>query len=472
MSGRKLPASSSPSMSPFSSNSLSLPQIVNSTLYYLLSQYRADWHYTTAPGGLATDGYFGNACWDAETWQSPIFQPFWPGIAAAQSFYRFNRQAAARAYAAQNKYQGLMFPWMTAGSGGESNLAEPFNLLEQHINGDIAVFLINQWDVTKNMTWLKQVGYPLLEGLADFWASRVDWEGGVAHISHVVGPDEYGIGPLYEGVRDSIYTNAAAIAALDNANRARVALGFTENAQWANVSAHIPLLFDPVSQTHPEYAGFPSGNRLNGGKVKQADVIMITYPLNVQVPVAVRRNDLNRYSALYDAKGPAMTSAMEIIGWCQLHNATATATKLTSLLQHTQQPFGVWTESTEPNQHASFTDLGCYNFMTGAAGFVQALTNGFGGLRIRKDRLQLSFFPLSLGAETVHFNYRGLVYQGRKFSASWDGEVASVCRSTVGGGSPKLPVDVSTLFANGQPVPVGPDCVTLKTPSINITTVL
>jgi len=33
-------------------------------------------------------------------------------------------------------------------------------------------------------------------------------------------------------------------------------------------------------------------------------------------------------------------------------------------------PFNVWTESDSEDQHKTLVDMGCYNFLTGAAGFL------------------------------------------------------------------------------------------------------
>ena len=50
---------------------------------------------------------------------------------------------------------------------------------------------------------------------------------------------------------------------------------------------------------HPEYNGYESGwgNMWMGGKVKQADVVLLAYPFGVPMDEATRRNDLVRYEA-------------------------------------------------------------------------------------------------------------------------------------------------------------------------------
>merc|ERR1711871_849310 len=64
----------------------SLAQRINSSIYYLLSQQRDDWSLGTAsPGGLATNGYDGNAFWDSEMWITWPLVQLWPSIGRAQA---------------------------------------------------------------------------------------------------------------------------------------------------------------------------------------------------------------------------------------------------------------------------------------------------------------------------------------------------------------------------------------------------
>ena len=46
----------------------------------------------------------------------------------------------------------------------------------------------------------------------------------------------------------------------------------------------------------------------------------MSYPFNMKKDKDVRVNDLNIYHELYSPDGPAMTSAMESVGWIKLGN--------------------------------------------------------------------------------------------------------------------------------------------------------
>ncbi len=126
---------------------LPLAQAVNTSVYSLLSALRADWPYSTGPGGL-TDGYNGHTFWDMETWMFPPLAALYPSIASSALLYRANRLAGAQIKAAVNGYAGAMFPWEDAFSGLEAQASDgkvgPWGQYEQHISGDIA-FAVQQF---------------------------------------------------------------------------------------------------------------------------------------------------------------------------------------------------------------------------------------------------------------------------------------------------------------------------------------
>ena len=43
---------------------------------------------------------------------------------------------------------------------------------EDHLSADIAISVRQYWRATADKEWLKSVGFPLLQGIADFWVSR------------------------------------------------------------------------------------------------------------------------------------------------------------------------------------------------------------------------------------------------------------------------------------------------------------
>ena len=62
---------------------------------------------------------------------------------------------------------------------------------------------------------------------------------------------------------------------------------------------HIP--FDNKQQIHLEY------EKYNGSDIKQADVVLIGFPLMYSMKKEVRKNDLLFYESRTRVNGPAMT---------------------------------------------------------------------------------------------------------------------------------------------------------------------
>lgn len=105
--------------------------------------------------------------------------------------------------------------------------------------------------------------------------------------------------------------------------------------EWREVAEHLKIPFDQESQYHPEFDGYSKGSNLcltegeivihagrvssqiddnsvffdkhTGHPVKQADTVMLGYPLGLQMSSQIRRNDLEAYEPVTDPNGPAMT---------------------------------------------------------------------------------------------------------------------------------------------------------------------
>jgi trehalose/maltose hydrolase-like predicted phosphorylase len=193
---------------------------VRSGLYGLLSSIRAGGEDSITPVGLSSDNYAGLIFWDAEIWMYPSLLLMHPQIAESVIEYRRKTAAGARANAESLGYQGLFYPWTSAGTGdldSECHSVDPPHCVTQiHLQGDIALATWQYYLATGDTEWLRSEGWPLLQGIAEFWAGRVTDNGdGSYSITNVAGPDEYS-----NGVTDGVYTNAVAATALRQATRA------------------------------------------------------------------------------------------------------------------------------------------------------------------------------------------------------------------------------------------------------------
>lgn len=307
-----------------------LQKSLNASLYAIRSSIRADWPYGLSPGGLASNGYSGHTFWDQETWMWPPLLMLDPTCAASALEYRFNRMDHAHSKAIQagtdnhasSGGQGqlslssdaLMFPWESCLTGAEVQNSNgkigPWGEYEQHISGDIALAVRQYYYASGDKDWLRSRGFPLVKGIADFYAKRAvpNNESGRYDINIVMGPDEYAY-----PVNNSAYTNAVATIALDFATEAAGVLWQQADPLWSTVASGLRTLL--VNETvpnrpdlqggyHPEYQGFPKDP--SNPKVKQADTVMLSFPLGVDMQPEVLSNDLDFYDGVTDPNGPAM----------------------------------------------------------------------------------------------------------------------------------------------------------------------
>ncbi len=337
---------------------------VHSAMYHLYSFVREGTSYSPSPMGLSGLGYNGHVFWDAELWMFPAMLLLHPEMAKSMVEYRYERLKQAQHNAFAHGYKGAMYPWESAGTGNEETpvwaLSGPF---EHHITADVAIAAWNYFAVTQDTAWLKEKGFPVIKACADFWVSRVEKNGpGKYDIKNVVAADEWA-----ENVDDNAFTNAAAKANLQYAIMASNILKEKANPDWADVEKNIPILklSNGVTSEHAAYAG---------GKIKQTDVNLLSYPLKEITDPAQIKKDLEYYESRIGEGSPAMTHAIFAVLYARAGNGPkAWQAFQEAHIPNKKNPFGVLSESaggTNPY------------FATGAGGFLQIMLFGFGGLEI------------------------------------------------------------------------------------------
>jgi protein-glucosylgalactosylhydroxylysine glucosidase len=333
-------------------------------LYHLYSFAREGTAYSLSPMGLSGLGYNGHVFWDTELWMYPPLLVLQPGIAKSILEYRFQRLEAAKQNAFSHGYKGAMFPWESSDEGTEDTpvwaLTGPF---QHHITGCVGWAFWKYYQVTKDKIWLRDRGYPVLREVADFWASRVERKGpGKYEINNVIGANEW-----QENIDNNAFTNGMAITVLRFAAQAARELGITPDPDWEHVAQNIPILKFPDGVTR-ENATY------DGVDIKQADVNLLSYPLEIVSDRAQVEKDLKYYEARMSPEGPAMGNSVLSTLYARLGNPEkAYELFLKCYKPNEVPPFGVLAETaggTNPY------------FATGAGGTLQAVIFGFGGLNI------------------------------------------------------------------------------------------
>lgn len=333
-------------------------------LYHLYSFARAGSAYSLSPMGLSGLGYNGHVFWDAELWMYPPLLMLQPDIARSLLEYRYQRLEEAKQNAFAHGYEGAMFPWESADDGSEATpvwaLTGPF---QHHITGCIAWAHWKYYQATGDKDWLLARGWPVIKAAAEFWVSRVDRTGpGEYDINNVIGANEW-----QENVDNNAFTNGIAITTLRYATEAASVLGLEADPDWEHVAQNIPILNFPDGTTK-------ENRTYDGAEIKQADVNLLAYPIELVADPAQINQDLEFYAPRMSPLGPAMGNAILSV----LHNQLGDAEMAEKLYANSYKPnevppFGVIAETaggTNPY------------FATGAGGMLQAVLAGFGGLRI------------------------------------------------------------------------------------------
>jgi len=267
-------------------------------------------------------------------------------------------------------------------------------------------------------------GWDVVRGVAEFWCSRVEWspEEEKYHLKGVMPPDEY-----HSGVNNSVYTNVLVQNSLRFAAALAQDLGQPVPSEWLAVADKIKVPFDPMRNFHPEFDGYQPGE-----EVKQADVVLLGYPIPFHLSPHIRRKNLEIYEAVTSPKGPAMTWSMFAVGWMELKDPWRARDLLERSFANIAEPFKVWTENADGS--------GAVNFLTGMGGFLQAALFGFTGFRI--TRAGVTFDPMCLAGVSGVCIY-GVSYQGSKLDFSFsEGSVTIEVKAQAGPWAPLLEAEL------------------------------
>jgi len=148
-----------------------------------------------------------------------------------------------------------------------ADIGNQFNVREKHTGADIAVLTKLFWDATEDSS--EDIS-ELVSGIYDFYLSISTLKDKKFSIKNIVPPDEYAIGRfiqgkyIYEGVDDSVFTNAAVSETCQFASRISETLGINNDKidDWKEFADNLVILEadGPNGSYHPEYDGFPKGN--------------------------------------------------------------------------------------------------------------------------------------------------------------------------------------------------------------------
>uniref|UniRef100_A0ABM5F8B9 Protein-glucosylgalactosylhydroxylysine glucosidase n=1 Tax=Pogona vitticeps TaxID=103695 RepID=A0ABM5F8B9_9SAUR len=384
---------------------LSFSQAIYGCLYYLLSAIppvgASEFPFSgMSPGGLSNgtcgEDYWGHVFWDQDTWMYPNILLFYPEAARAILKYRIQTLEGALYNAREQGYKGAKFPWESAATGREVCPEKIYGEEEIHINGDVMLAFEQYYHTTEDLKLFEEEGgWEVACAVAQYWCSRAEWSSEEQNyqLNGVLPPDEY-----HPAVNNSVYTNAIAQRSLNFAIELSTQLHIPIPEEWKEVGKKIKIPFDKNRNFHPEYDGYCPGE-----PVKQADVILLGYPVMYPMEPEIRRNDLEIYEPVTDTQGPAMTWSMFAIGWLELKETERAQQQLSKCFSNITEPFKIWVENADGS--------GAVNFLTGMGGFLQAILFGYTGFRITKKCL--NFDPVCPD-DVKELKITGICYLGCK----------------------------------------------------------
>lgn len=345
-------------------------QDVRLALYHLYAFSRGDSNLSIAPMGLSSQNYNGHIFWDTELWMFPPLLVLNQDISRSLVNYRSDRLGKSKQKAINFGYKGAMFPWESDDTGEEATPSWALTgTFEHHITSDVAIAFWNYYRVTKNKEWLIERGYPMLKEIADYWVSRVSKNAdGSYSIKNVVGANEFAA-----NVDDNAFTNGSAITALNYAVLAAKEVGETPKPAWNKVASKIVILKFPdgITKENQSY---------EGEIIKQADVNLLSYPLDIITERDDVLKDLKYYEPKLSPEGPAMGQSIFAILYARLGDS--------------KEAYRLFKRSYEPNKRAPFgalaesaTSENPY-FATGAGGMLQVVLFGFGGLHLTENGIE------------------------------------------------------------------------------------
>jgi protein-glucosylgalactosylhydroxylysine glucosidase len=395
-------------------------QALHSDLYYLLSNTTVG---TSWPMGACalTPNYAGHAFWDSDSWVFPALLLLHPERAKPIVMFRNRTLQPARARAAQFNVKGTMYPWESDPETGVDYTPHfAYEVYREiHVNADIAIAQWQYYLATGDKAWLRQYGWPVISGIAQFWVSRVthNAQQDRYEILHVTSPDE-----AYNDVPNDSFTNAAARKALNIAVSTAAILGEKADPQWAEVAAKLYIPFKDADQRHLDFDESVPHDKITW---MGSSLAWLMYP-NLDLPMSaqVRRNDFDFQLHELKVHGDdpnEMMMVMLAVGSSETGDAEAAGEWIQrNLVGYLKAPFNVRTETVANN--AGY-------ILATSAGFVQSFVYGFTGLRIDDKGLDEEYAP-TLPLEWRSLKLQDISFRGKHYDIVVDRDAAGKTRLT------------------------------------------
>jgi trehalose/maltose hydrolase-like predicted phosphorylase len=301
--------------------------LADAAYYYLHASAHSSSLFSTSMFGLAYwpnyHYYRGHVMWDIEAFTFPTLLLTAPESAYALLEYRRQRMEAAERNAAMYGYRGLQFPWASGPREGEEviRLSAPHLVFEQHVSLSVANAFAQYVHATGDDDYLRETAWPVLEGVANWVASRaVKAERGY-EIKRVIGVAEQ-----TDPVDNNAYMNMAAAMVLQEAAAFACRLKRPDADRWNAIARDIYLPVDKdrgIILNHDRYSLVD-----RGVAASTPEALAGLFPFNYAVEARTERSTIQFYlervgefvgypmlSALLGVYGARLADRAEALRW-------------------------------------------------------------------------------------------------------------------------------------------------------------
>ena len=365
------------------------------------------------PKGFTGEKYGGSTYWDTEAYCIPFYMATKDQQVARNLLtYRFNQleKAIENAQKLGFKNGAALYPMVTM-NGEECHNEWEITFEEIHRNGAIAFAIFNYYRYTGDYSYIPEKGLEVLIGIARFWQQRASLSTNKNQymILGVTGPNEY-----ENNVNNNFYTNYIAkwcleytaeqikkVAAEYAADYQRIAAktGITEFELqgWKKVADHMYLPYSEEYQVYLQQDGFldkelvrvsdldrsqrPINQKwswdriLRSPYIKQADVLQCFYFFEDHFS----KEELHRNFEFYES----FTVHESSLSPC-VHSIQAAVLDKMDMAY----TFYLRTSRLDLDDYNKEVEEGCH--ITSMAGTWMSIVEGFGGLRVKNDKLHFT----------------------------------------------------------------------------------
>lgn len=383
--------------------------MADAAVFYLNSSAHAASPSSTSIYGLASwrnyHYYFGHVMWDVDAFCIPPLTLMQPDAARAMLDFRTRGLPAARMNAQLLGRLGLQFPWEAGPARGEE--AAPggagASAREDHINLHVARAFAWYADVTGDERFLKEDAWPVLSGVADWFADRVDRTRGGFDLREGGGPAERA-----ETDDNDAMTLMAARIMLERTERAAGVVGLPARDRWREVAGglRLPMRADGAIASHDDY-------RSSEEKGATPSPLMGLFPYWADVDPETMQKTLTFYLGLWkDYVGAPMLPALYGT-WAAWAGDRALSLKLLDE-GYARYQYGRFQQTLEYRLDKVSDGVASGPFFANMGGFLTGLLFGLPGLKISElDPSEWASRPVVLPEGWEAIECDRLVVRGR-----------------------------------------------------------